>query len=82
MLSRAFKGLDVLKIQRFPRDEGFQGFKVQGLKGGRANRFSLIQRFKGSQGLKGFSKSFMGGYRASRFNCTPGRYPTPLGALI
>ena len=30
MLSRAFKGVDVFKIQRFQglRDEGFQGFKV------------------------------------------------------
>ena len=42
MLSRAFKGFDVFKIQRFQglRDEGFQGFKVQGLKGERAPRFS------------------------------------------
>ena len=42
MLSRAFKGFDVFKIQRFQglRDEGFQGFKVQGLKDERAPRFS------------------------------------------
>ena len=42
MLSRAFKGFDVFKIRRFQglRDEGFQGFKVQGLKGERAPRFS------------------------------------------
>ena len=42
MLSRAFKGFDVFKIQRFQglRDEGFQGFKVQGLEGERAPRFS------------------------------------------
>ena len=42
MLSRAFKGLDVFNFQRFQglRDEGFQGFMVQGLKGERAPRFS------------------------------------------
>ena len=41
MLPRAFKGFDVFKIHRFQgsRDEGFQGFKVQGLKGERAPRF-------------------------------------------
>ena len=42
MLSRAFKGVRISKIQRFQgsRDEGFQGFKVQGLEGERAPRFS------------------------------------------
>ena len=42
MVSRAFKGVGISKIQRFQglRDEGFQGFKVQGLKGERAPRFS------------------------------------------
>ena len=42
MLSRAFKGFDVFKIQRFQglRYEGFQGFKVKGLEGERAPRFS------------------------------------------
>ena len=35
MLSRAFKGFDIIKIQRFQglRDGGFQGLKVQELKG-------------------------------------------------
>ena len=42
LLSRAFKGFDIFKIQRFQglRDEGFQGSKVQWLKGERAPRFS------------------------------------------
>ena len=42
MLSRALKGFDVFNFQRFQglRDEGFQVFKVQGLKGERAPRFS------------------------------------------
>ena len=42
MLSRAFKGVGISKIQRFQgsRDERFQGFKVQGLEDERAPRFS------------------------------------------
>ena len=42
LVSRAFKGFDNFKIQRFQglRDGGLQGFKVQGLKGERAPRFS------------------------------------------
>ena len=42
MLSRAFKGVGISIIQKFQgsRDGGFQGFKVQGLEGERAPRFS------------------------------------------
>ena len=42
LVSRAFKRVGISKIQRFQgsRDEGFQGFKVQGLEGERAPRFS------------------------------------------
>jgi len=42
MLSRAFKGVGVYMIQKFQgsRDGGFQSFKVQGLEGGGAPRFS------------------------------------------
>ena len=42
MFSRAIKGCDVFKVQRVQglRDEGFQGFMVQGLKGERAPKFS------------------------------------------
>ena len=42
MLSGAFKEVDVSIIQKFQgsRDGGFQGFKVQGLEGERAPRFS------------------------------------------
>ena len=42
MVSRAFKGVGISIIQKFQgsRDERFQGFKVQGLEGERAPRFS------------------------------------------
>ena len=42
MLSRAFKGVGISIIQKFQgsRDGRFQGFKVQGLEGERASRFS------------------------------------------
>ena len=42
MLSRAFKGVGISKIQRFQgsQDERFQGFKVQVLEDERALRFS------------------------------------------
>ena len=42
MLSRAFKGVGIYMILKFQgsRDGGFQGFKVQGLEGERAPRFS------------------------------------------
>ncbi len=42
MLSTAFKGVGISIIQKFQgsRDGGFQGFKVQGLEGERAPRFS------------------------------------------
>ena len=42
MLPGAFKEVDVSIIQKFQgsRDGGFQSFKVQGLEGGRAPRFS------------------------------------------
>ena len=42
MLSRAFKGAGISIIQMFQgsRDGGFQGFKVQGLEGERAPKFS------------------------------------------
>ena len=62
MLTGAFKGFGISKIQRLQgtRDEGFQGSKVQGLEGERAYRLSWIQRFKGSKGLKGLSKKFHG----------------------
>ena len=42
MLSRAFKGVGISIIQKFQgsRDGGFQGFKVQGLEGESAPRFS------------------------------------------
>jgi hypothetical protein len=42
MLSGAFKGVGISIIQKFQgsRDGGFQGFKVQGLEGERAPRFS------------------------------------------
>ena len=61
MSSRAFKGFDISKIQRFQglRDEGFQGFKAQGLKGERAPRFSVVQRFIRFQRPEGSFQSFM-----------------------
>ena len=42
VLSRAFTGVGIYMIQKFQgsRDGGFQGFKVQGLEGERAPRFS------------------------------------------
>ena len=42
MVSTAFKGVGIFKIQRFQgsRDERFQGFKVQGLEDERAPKFS------------------------------------------
>ena len=42
MLSRAFKRVGISIIQKFQgsRDGGFQSFKVQGLEGERASRFS------------------------------------------
>ena len=42
MLFRAFNGVGIYMILKFQgsRDGGFQGFKVQGLEGERAPRFS------------------------------------------
>ena len=42
VLSRAFTRVGIYMIQKFQgsRDGGFQGFKVQGLEGERAPRFS------------------------------------------
>ena len=42
VLSRAFKGVGISIIQKLQgsRDGSFQGFKVQGLEGERASRFS------------------------------------------
>ena len=62
MFSRAFKGVGISIIQKFQgsRDGGVQGFKVQGLEGERAPRFSWIQRSKRFQGPKGSFQSFMG----------------------
>ena len=85
MLSRALKEVDVSIIQSFGVHgmEDFQGLKARGLEGERAPRFSQIQRFKRSQRpVESFQVSW-GRYRTSHvFNYTPGRYPTPLGALM
>ena len=62
MLTRAFKGFDIFKIQRFQglRDEEFQGSKVQGFKDNGLLGSHRSKGSKGSKGLKGLSKKFHG----------------------